>query len=485
MLDLLKILSSKFVNSSRTIHVVLIFFCTLLFVLHFSDKFFFWDTITEVSVPANFYFDTDFHLSFFSHQNATGHPTLIPLYLAAVWKIFGRSLFVSHLALFPFVFGTVYLLYRYVSKSAIGNSTLFFVFFLTILDPTLLAQASMITFDIPQIFFFLLCIISCVEKKNFLLLLAFTGLCLINLRGIICGTGIIIYYFSDAYFLKRKIKSTDLLLFVPGLVSFLAVLFVFLGHKHWTIREFVLSQWTGLSEFTSFGRFLKNTLILSWRLVDYGRVGAFSIFVYLIYKVMKNKSLYDDFFKQTFLITISQMIVFFPLTIVFTKYIGHRYFLPIFIPLTICAGYWILKYSGYPRILFSVTGGLLISGYFWVYPENIAQGWDATPAHWPYYEVRTKMLSYIKDESIPYTEIGSFFPNLGSFKNTDLSLDSTSFKEADPGSDKFILFSNIFNLPDTDISVLKNRYIWEIRHEIKKKNIYMILFKRRDRDIRE
>jgi hypothetical protein len=175
------------------------------------------------------------------------------------------------------------------------------------------------------------------------------------------------------------------------------------------------------------------------------------------------------------------MIVFIPLTLVFTKYIGHRYFIPVFIPLTICVGYWILKYSGYPRILFSVVAGLYISGYFWIYPENISQGWDATPAHWPYYEVRTKMLTYIKNESIPYTEIGSFFPNLGSFKNTDLINDNVSFKEADPGSDKFILFSNIFNLPDSELRILKNRDIWDIRYEIKRRGIYMILFKRRDR----
>jgi len=55
-----------------------------------------------------------------------------------------------------------------------------------------------------------------------------------------------------------------------------------------------------------------------------------------------------------------------------------------------------------------------------------------------------------------------------------------TFKEADLESDKFILFSNLFNIHDAEFSVLKNRDIWDMRHEIKKRGIYMILFKRRD-----
>ena len=131
---------NKIIND-RTIHMVLIFICTFLFTLIFSKNFFFWDTITEVSIPANFYYDTNFQLSFFGQPLASGHSTAIPFYLAAIWKIFGRSLIVSHFAFFPFVFGIIYLLYRYISRSGSRSSMILLMVMLVAMDPSFLSQA--------------------------------------------------------------------------------------------------------------------------------------------------------------------------------------------------------------------------------------------------------------------------------------------------------------------------------------------------------
>ncbi len=461
--------------------MVLIFISTLLFTLVFSKNFFFWDTITEVSIPANFYYDTDFQQSFFNNATTTGHQTVIPFYLALVWKLFGRTLFVSHLALFPFVFGIFFLIYRLIRRSGLANPMLSLLFLLVILDPTLLSQGSLITFDVPQIFFFLLCIVSYSERKNLLFSVAFTGLCLTNLRGIFCGLGIIIYYLIDNYIMNRKIGVKIFLLFSPGIASVVIFLVLYLSSKNWSLVNYALSLLGEPSGLISFGKILTRIGIFGWRLIDYGRIGVFSVFGFLIYKVFRSKSLYDDFFKRTFLITISQLVVFFPVTVIFNKFIGHRYLLPIIVPGAICSGYWILKYSGFPKILFTVIGCLLVSGYFWIYPDKIAQGWDATPAHWPYYEVRTKMLTYFKKESIPVTDVGSYFPNQFSFKDTDLSQDNSSFKAADLRSDKYVLYSNVFNVPDEKLEVLKNPEIWTTMHKIKNRGIYMILLKRKEK----
>ena len=127
-----------------------------------------------------------------------------------------------------------------------------------------------------------------------------------------------------------------------------------------------------------------------------------------------------------------------------------------------------------------VVASLLLSGYFWIYPDSIAQGWDATPAHWPYYELRSRMIAYLEKESIPVTSVGSFFPNLATFKDTDLSDDCSSFKVTDLGSDKYVLYSNVFNIPDKKLEILANKEIWIIMHKIKKRGVYMILYKRKD-----
>jgi hypothetical protein len=479
MSELMKKNPGDYINN-RTLHVVLIFLSTFLFILGFSNKFFFWDTITEVSIPANFYYDNNFQLSFFNESKAIGHQTAIPLYLAAVWKIFGRSLVISHLAFFPFVFGILYLIYRYIRRSGVTIPMLILILLLVILDPALLSQTSLMTFDIPQIFFFLLCIVSYSERKDLLLLIAFTGLCLTNLRGVFCGFGIIIYYILDVYSAKERISGRKLLLFLPGIVSFFVFFWLFLNSKQWSIWDLIVYLWNGPSEFTSYGRIFKNTGIFGWRLIDYGRIGMISVFGFIIYRAVRLRSLYDDFLRQTFLVAVSQFVVFFPVTVIFTKFIGHRYIIPVIIPLAICTGYWILKYSRFPKALFTVVAGILLSGYFWIYPDSIAQGWDATPAHWPYYEVRTRMISYLEKESIKVTEVGSFFPNLASFKDTDLQNDYSSFKVTDLGSDKYVLYSNVFNIPDEKREILANQEIWTIMHKIKKRGVYMILYKRKD-----
>src|SRR5690606_32711116 len=72
----------------------------------------------------------------------------------------------------------------------------------------------------------------------------------------------------------------------------------------------------------------------------------------------------------------------------------------------------------------------LISGNRWIYPREIAQGWDASLAHLPYYELRERMLSYMDEQEIKIEEVASFFPNKVEMKYLNLSnneLGHTSF----------------------------------------------------------
>jgi hypothetical protein len=165
--------------------------------------------------------------------------------------------------------------------------------------------------------------------------------------------------------------------------------------------------------------------------------------------------------------------------VVYKNFIGHRYLLTVIIPVAICSGYWILKYSRFPKILFAVVAGIVVSGYFWIYPDRIAQGWDATPAHWSFYKVRKEMLSYLSEKSIPVDRVGSYFPNIASFKYIDLSPEDLSFSEANIGSDDYILFSNVFNVPDEIQDDLLIHEKWNCLHKIKKRGVYMILYQRR------
>jgi hypothetical protein len=122
---------------------------------------------------------------------------------------------------------------------------------------------------------------------------------------------------------------------------------------------------------------------------------------------------------------------------------------------------------------------VLFSGWFWVYPGKIAQGWDATPAHWPYYSVRNEMVKFIESENIPVSNVGSFFPNIDSFRLTDLSNKGSSFKDDEDLSCEYILFSNVFNQKDNVIDELFLTGNWVEIKSISRRNVRMILFKRK------
>jgi hypothetical protein len=451
---------------------------TLFFTLLNADKFFFWDSISQISVPANWYYDNNFRYFFVPDEYATGHPTFVGMYIALLWKLFGKSLLVSHLAMFPFIFGILLQLDSFLKNSDKGNTIPLLILLFVICDATLVSQMSMVTFDIIQIFFFLWCINSIVYNKRFAIAIAFAGLSLTSLRGALCSFGIILFSLSYEYRNAKKIKFSSLILFLPGLIALMSFLLSFYIEKNWIIHNTVSNRWQQSREFASLSEVIRNIGLFGWRLIDYGRIGIWIVLFFIIYKVFINNKLKDSFFNNTFFIALCQFLVFFPIVIIYRNFIGQRYLLPIIIPLAICTGYWILKYSKIPGILFTIVFVILISGYFWVYPKKIAQGWDATPAHWPFYEIRVSMLDYLKQKSIPVSEVGSFFPNLASRRFTDLSADSSAFKEADLLNDKYILFSNVFNVADKKIDELYNTKKWIVKQKIKKRGVYMVLFQK-------
>ena len=85
----------------------------------------FWD-MGNISWASNLIYDS--HFKTFIFPNADIDQGAVPLYsgyVAFLWLIFGKSLFVSHLAILPFVIGTLHYLLRFIWQV----STLYFVFF--------------------------------------------------------------------------------------------------------------------------------------------------------------------------------------------------------------------------------------------------------------------------------------------------------------------------------------------------------------------
>ncbi|MGD0341460.1 MAG: hypothetical protein ABSA76_07120 [Bacteroidales bacterium] len=457
----------------------LFFAISLIFTIAIGKYFFFWDTISQVSIPANWYYDNNFRYFFVPDEFATGHPTFVGMYIAILWKFLGKTLLVSHLALFPFIFGILYQVFRYIERSQERHLIIWLIFIFVFLDPTLVSQLSLITFDIIQIFLFLWCINSIIDKKGFQLSIAFIAICMTSLRGMICGGGILIFNILYGYFNNKRISVRTLLNYLPGIVISLLFFGFFYLNKHWIIHNTVSNKWAKFSELASPGEIIRNIGIFGWRLVDYGRIGLWSVFAFILIKLLKLKTIENTFLKNTMIIALTQVLVFFPVCIIYRNPFGHRYFLPIIIMVAIFTVFWIIKYTKRRWLLYSLISAVLFSGWFWVYPDKISQGWDATPAHWPYYRIRKEMLNYIESEKIPVSNVGSFFPNTKSFRLTDLSNCDLTFYDDENLISEYVLFSNVYNQKDEVINELFKSGNWIQIKTISRRNVYMILFKRK------
>jgi hypothetical protein len=450
---------------------------TVIFVFSKSRFGFFWDNVMQLSVPANWYFDNNFSSLLVPDEIATGHPPAVSLYLALWWKMLGRTLFVSHLAFAPFIFGIILQLIKFIRLTGSFSRDSFLILLLLLVDPTLLSQMSLLTFELPMLFFFLLCINSIIDSRFGLLAISFALLCITSLRGTMCGLGVILFALTYNKLIIKRISLNYLIAFLPGLFLFSLFILWFYIEKGWIIHNTVSLRWPGSSEAATISGIFRNAGIFAWRLVDFGRIG---IWLFLLIVFIKNglKGLIQDKNRIILLsIIATQAAVFVPILITSGNPVAHRYLLPIIIPVTIFAGS-IINDSFRRRALYIIVLGVLVSGNFWVYPERIAQGWDATPAHWPYYKLRSEMQQYIILENIPSEEVGSFFPFNFSVFDTDLTGARVATKPAEIDRDKFIVYSNVFNVDDEIIDELFRSGNWIARKKIRYGSVYISLYQR-------
>ena len=452
---------------------------SLVVTLLHGDKFFFWDTISQISIPANYYYDNDFRYFFIPDADATGHPTFVAMYVALLWKIFGRTLLVAHLSMAPFIFGILYHLLRFIRRSDAKGLIIWAVFVGVIIDPTLVSQASLVTFDIVQLFFFLWCINSLLDRRPVTLSIAFALLCLTSLRGMISGAGIILYTVTDEFLGTKKISFRSLTGFIPGILLSVLFLALFYLNKHWVIHNTVSGKWIVFSQFASPAEVIRNIGIFGWRLIDFGRIGIWIVFAVILISLFRKKNDLDQFMKTTLILAATQFVVFLPFCIFYRNPFGHRYLLPVIIPVAVFTLLWILKNSKRSWLIYSALLIVLFSGWFWAYPVKTATGWDATPAHWPYYKLRNEMVTYIRNNEIPFEKIGSFFPNTEPLGITDISADKSVFTDDENLEKDYILFSNVYNQNDQVIDSLFSSGTWENEFHLSKGRVRMTLFKRK------
>jgi hypothetical protein len=184
------------------------------------------------------------------------------------------------------------------------------------------------------------------------------------------------------------------------------------------------------------------------------------------------------------------LLVLTPTLLLYKGLLAHRYLMPIYVVLILLTTKIISDLKNHKRQLVVALVGLLglASGNFWVYPQPISTGWDATLAHMPYYELRKEMLQFIDNQQIDYADIGSAFPNQRDFETTDLkktdpSVYSSSgmkkkhFLTYDLTTNRFVFYSNVMNeFTDADLVELKTN--WRPIKSLSKGKVEVILYEK-------
>jgi len=477
-------IKNKFIQSHKEFLAFSVFFFG--FIWYCSGNIFFWDTAQLGSEHAFFYYDNSLKLSLLPDKYDSGHIPTFGYVLAILWKIFGKTLAVSHFYILPFAIGIVWQLAQ-ILKQFIPKKFLFWAMLLVLMDTTFLSQVSLVSPDIPLLFFFLLALNSILKNNSILLSVAIASLFLISMRGMILTVPLFLFHvYLNKSLDFKSLKNTIVNLFkigipyIPATVIFIGFNWFHYSEKGW-FGYHENSPWAVFFERVNFTGAIKNFAIFGFRLLDFGRVFLWLTFGIIAVIMLRKKEKIDEKAKQLFVLF--GLIIFFlsiP-AIIYLDLKGHRYFMPIYFAISFLVSYLLftkIQAVNLRKVLFFACVIGLFSGNFWVYPKKMSQGWDSTLAHLPYYNLRKNMLHFIERNNLPTQEIGYDFPGGYEQRYLDLSEETWSFPEADLSKHNYILYASVVNdFKDEELDELENN--WEIIHHEKSITVEMILYQKK------
>ncbi len=447
---------------------------------------FFWDTIQLASKHAHFFYQNQFSSFLLPVEIDSGHPPFFGMYLAACWKLCGKSLAISHFAMLPFIVGIVFVVTQL--GALLGGKRMGYGLILLLLaDPVLSSQLTLVSPDVVLIFFFLLGFwVLLDDKPNWLLAVAITGLCMVSLRGMMVAFGLFLF----SIVIQRQERGNTgilkkLIPFIPGALAGAGFLLIHYWETGW-IGYHGGSVWAPSFERVNVEGLMRNVGILGWRMLDFGRVFVWIVLMVLVYKIKRwpskislLASLHTSVSVKLLALVFIMFLVLTPSMIWHKGLMAHRYLLPLFISITLLL-FNLLHHSELSRKWKGAIYGLaffgLLSGNYWVYPKGISMGWDSTLAHLSWYPLQKEMDNFILSEEIEITQIGTAFPNIGPRDIILLNGQKDGYIKKDLSNSCYILWSNIMNdFSDAEIELLESE--WLPVKSLKRRGVCLILYR--------
>jgi len=446
-----------------------------------QDHCFFWDTVSQASRRGSWYYFLGFHTFFLPPELDSGHPVLFNMYVAAVWKTFGRSLPASHWAMLPFVWGILWQLARLVVALFPAGARRYWAMGLAVSPAAFLGQATLVSPDLVLLFAFLWALNSLRCREPWSLALALVLMNMVSLRGLFAAGGLglfQLFLFGTAHPSRMRgladgLRRTSLW---PFLLALLYVVIYYSAHFRatgWWIST-PHPNWAGGREVNSPLQLLWQTGILGWRFLDYGFFSYWLVLGGLLWRSCPRT--WPQPMRFLLGAAACTLLAYLPGLLGVSNPISHRYLLPVMVPMVLGLAYWLLVVQPVSRRGVVLLLVLNLSGNLWVYPRPIAQAWDATLAHWPYYATRDRFLTALERAGIELQQVGTCFPHVGPIDRIDLSGREAGMPPANLKQDSLVAYCTVMNdFSDAELAELDR---WNKRIEICRWPICWILYEK-------
>ncbi|MDD4971534.1 MAG: hypothetical protein PHT07_19065 [Paludibacter sp.] len=447
---------------------------------------YFWDNIQQISKEAHWFYLTDFQQLLMPSQNsgseivATGyHPPLMGIMTAALWKVIGYKVWVSHVFIFCWSLILIFNVWKIV-KRLFSQQLAGWVLLICLLESTLLTQFSIASPDFILFTAFIISLSAVLEHKSWMLSIGVFFLCCINMRGIFVGGALLI---SHIYYIYQQTPSRlNFRSIIKISIPYLPTFFLLMGYftYYLLVKGWFFSDSTENIHYSLPGgisRIIKHLAEFGLRSIENGRIIIWMIGIYVAFLTLRSKTKLNAEYKTLllfFLLLTGLYILFIFIT---QMPFSGRYFMPQFFLLTILALLGLPRYVKEKRtkIVFILILCFELTGNLWIYPERIAKSWDCTLAHLPYYELREECFNYIDHQKLDYNHISAGFCLYGNRGFTELKNEGK--KVGTETNCHYFIFSNISNVEDSFADDLKNQAHWIPVKKFEKGFVTMIIYR--------
>ncbi|MFC1732990.1 hypothetical protein ACFL6I_22035 [candidate division KSB1 bacterium] len=469
-------------NQNRSGFITLILLCVILLIITFlAGKIpFFWNMV-RYSEIAHYYYENNFSNLIVPLEYDNGNPPFYGLYFTIIWKIFGKSLLISHLALYPFILGYLWQVYQ-LSKKFIPSHLISFAIILIAIEPTILTQSLLMGYDIILMFLFLFSVNQILNDKGKILLsLSLLLMTMLSIRGLIMLLSVsAIEVYLWKWGRQHTFKLLHLLAYFPALI-FLVFWYTYRYYE----TGFLFSSFNNPDhrEWVEFNMMIRNICYTGWKIIDFGRIGLIlfivSCFIWLKYRKIK----FDSRFNTLLIISLIVLFFFSIINVPVSNPVSHPYFIILFV-FMILVSIYLLQYLKWKRTIFIILILLMATGNFWMYPLRFGNGWDASLKVLPYFSLYEKMKAVILEEQIDPKLIGTKFPLYSDTKYTQLTTEQFSFQDLDKipfDQCRYILHSNVINTFTPDEQRILNED-WQLIKSFQKGQVYLKLYSSKSYD---